>query len=86
MSTVVGAPEITPVVLLTESPSGSDGAHTSTSSWPEKVGVMETDSPLVTISSVVSYSITAYCRVSHTPSPLASAGWNVYEGSSRDPL
>ena len=86
MSTVFGLPDITPVVLFTESPSGSNGAQTSTRSWPEKVGVMETDSPLVTISSVVSYSITAYWRVSHTPSPLASAGWYVYEGSSSDPL
>ena len=60
MSTVVGAPDITPVVLFTETPSGSDGAHTSTRSWPEKVGVMETGSPLVTTSSVVLYSITAY--------------------------
>ena len=83
---MVGAPEITPVVLFTESPSGRDGAHTSTRSWPEKVGAMETDSPLVTINSLLSYSITANCSVSHAPSPLASDGWNVYDGSSSDPL
>ena len=53
VSTVVGAPVISPVVLLTESPSGRDGAQTSTSSWPSKVGVRVTDSPLVAISSAI---------------------------------
>ena len=75
MSTVVGAPEIPPVVLLTESPSGREGAQTSTRPWPSKVGAREKDSFTVNMRSEVSYSITAYWRVSHTPSPLESVGW-----------
>ena len=45
VSMLVGVPEITPVVLLTSSPSGRDGAQTSTKSCPLNVGVIDTESP-----------------------------------------
>ena len=46
-STVVGAPEITPVELLIDSPAGREGAQTSTRGCPVKVGVCVVSSPLV---------------------------------------
>ena len=53
VSVVVGEPEITPVLLFRERPSGSEGAHTSTTVCPLNSGVRVRPTPRVAMTEVV---------------------------------